>query len=372
MAAPSAPMPSASAPSGPIPPPAPSASPAPSAGGRVAAAVHYVDEPIVFEGYADDFERSVSAVQFSLDDGATWTSYPTRGALGDRGVRWSFSYTPGRPGRYLLKARAVDGDGVPSSLISSYAFEVLDARGDVYGSFGLRAVGGGSLREAMVFRSREFSHITAEEATFLVNALGVRSVYDIRNKWEVAKHPEPCLTGVKMVAVEPSTEHRQSNARRRLAAGVIGEYGAPGERMCANYRRYVREYPLIGMVLRSMAVEGRPALVHCKNGKDRTGVLCATLLRIAGASDEEVMADYLSTNKVNARQNERDLERMGAGMTSDERRILASFIEARPAYLQAFFDEIDAVYGSFARYIADGLRLTPEQCDRLRAMVALR
>ena len=344
----------------------------PASGTARESAVHYVDEPIVFEGYADDFERSVSAVQFSLDDGATWTSYPMRGALGDCGVRWSFSYTPGRPGRYLLKARAVDGDGVPSSLISSYAFEVLDARGDVYGSFGLRAVGGGSLREAMVFRSREFSHITAEEATFLVNALGVRSVYDIRNKWEVAKHPEPCLTGVKMVAVEPSTEHRQSNARRRLAAGVIGEYGSPGERMCANYRRYVREYPLIGMVLRSMAVEGRPALVHCKNGKDRTGVLCATLLRIAGASDEEVMADYLSTNRVNARQNERDLERMGAGMTSDERRILASFIEARPAYLQAFFDEIDAVYGSFARYIADGLRLTPEQCDRLRAMVALR
>ena len=349
--------------------PQPPERPAAPAGGGHAAAVHYVGEPVVFEGYADDFEHNIAAVQFSLDDGASWTAYPTQGARSDRGVRWTFSYTPQRAGRYLLKARAVDGRGAPSSLISSYAFEVLDVAANVYGGFGLRAVGGGSLRSAMVYRSGELSRITAEEATFLVNALGLRAVYDIRNQWEVAARPEPCLVGIKMVAVEPSTERRRTDAKRRLAPGVIGEYGAPGERMCANYRRYVREYPLVGMVLRSMAAEGRPALVHCKNGKDRTGVLCAALLRIAGASDEAVMADYLATNRVNAEQIARDMERMGAGMTADERAVLASFLEARPAYLQAFFDEIDAVYGSFARYVSNGLRLTPEQCDRLRCLV---
>ena len=46
----------------------------PASGTARESAVHYVDEPIVFEGYADDFERSVSAVQFSLDDGATGTA----------------------------------------------------------------------------------------------------------------------------------------------------------------------------------------------------------------------------------------------------------------------------------------------------------
>ncbi len=43
-------------------------------------------------------------------------------------------------------------------------------------------------------------------------------------------------------------------------AGVIGKYGAPEERMSANYRRYVSEYPLVGQALRSMAAEGKPAL----------------------------------------------------------------------------------------------------------------
>ena len=335
------------------------------------ALVHCVGEDVLFEGYADDFEGAIRGVQFSLDGGLSWTTYETVGVRDDRGVRWSFVYRPQQAGRYLLRARAVAEGGVPSSVISSFAFEVLEPAASVYGGFGLRAVGGGSLRSALAFRSRELVNVTAEEATFLVNALGVRSVYDIRNQREVAARPEPCLVGVKMVAVEPSTEKRAKNAKGRLRAGVIGEYGAPGERMCDNYRRYVREYPLIGMVLRSMAAEGQPALVHCKNGKDRTGVLCAVLLRLAGATDEAIMADYLRTNEVNAAQNEHDLEEMGVGMTADERAILWSFLEARPEYLRAFFDEIDLRYGSFDRYVAQGLRLSAVERDRLRTMVGV-
>lgn len=331
--------------------------------------IHRVGEPITFEGYADDFECAVAGVQFSLDDGVSWTTYPTEGVREDRGVRWTFSYTPQIGGRYLLKARAVDGQGVAASVVSGFAFEVLDEANNVYGEIAVRPVGPKDLRGAKIFRSRALSDITAPEATFLVNGLGVRSVYDIRNQQEVTRHPEPYLMGVKMVAVEPATESRASDSGRRLAPGVIGSYGAPEERMSANYRRYVREYPLIGMVLRSLATEGSSSLVHCKNGKDRTGVLCAVLLRLAGFSAEAIMEDYLLTNAVNARRTEEDMERMGAGMTGYEQEILRSFLEARPTYLRAFFDEIDAVYGSFDHYVKKGLRLTPAQCESLRGLV---
>ena len=77
-------------------------------------AVHRVGRPISFSGYVDDFDRGVSAIQFSLDD-----------AVIDKGVNWHFDYTPTRPGRYVLKARAVDKRGVASVLVSRFAFEVL-------------------------------------------------------------------------------------------------------------------------------------------------------------------------------------------------------------------------------------------------------
>ena len=105
--------------------------------------IHRVGEPIEFEGYADDFENAVAGVQFSLDDGVSWTTYPTEGVRSDRGVRWTFAYTPQVPGRYLLKARAVDGRGVPASVVSGFAFEALEplGAGGAYGDVAVRPVG---------------------------------------------------------------------------------------------------------------------------------------------------------------------------------------------------------------------------------------
>lgn len=88
------------------------------------AVTHRVGEPLEFDGYVDDFERNVSAMQFSLDGGVTWTTYPTTDVAIDKGVNWRFVYRPERPGRYLLKVRAVDGEGAASDIVAEYAFEV--------------------------------------------------------------------------------------------------------------------------------------------------------------------------------------------------------------------------------------------------------
>ena len=140
--------------------------------------------------------------------------------------------------------------------------------------------------------------------------------------------------------------------------------------MAANYRRYVREYPLVGQALRSMAAEGRPALIHCVNGKDRTGVLCATLLRATGADEDAIMEDYLRVNTDHADLIAEEAAHLDGGMTDHERAILMSFLEARPAYLRAYFGEIDRLYGSFDTYLREGLHLTDEAIESLRALVA--
>lgn len=92
---------------------------------EVANTPHHLGQPIEFSGYVDDFENNIAAIQFSLDDGVTWTTYEVVNATAERGVNWQFSYTPERAGCYLLKARAVDGTGATSPLVSGFAFEVL-------------------------------------------------------------------------------------------------------------------------------------------------------------------------------------------------------------------------------------------------------
>ena len=205
---------------------------------------------------------------------------------------------------------------------------------EVLGQFRMRALGGGSLAGAKLFRSAQLSDITPEEARILTSQLGIRAIYDIRNEWEVHAAPEPYLVGAKTIQLEPMTTRRRKSAKERFAAGVIGEYGAPEERMIANYRRYVQEYPLMGRALRALAAEQVPALIHCVNGKDRTGVICAVI------------------------------------MNAHELAILMSFLEARPAYLAAFFDEINQQYGSFDTYLTHGVRLNPIQQLKLRVLYA--
>lgn len=215
---------------------------------------YFAGQPIGFSGWVDDFERSIAAIQFSLDGGEHWTEYATPGVSAERGVRWQFAFTPPRAGRYLLNVRARNGFGDVSDLVSGYPFEVFENPETVAGK----------------------------------------------------------------------------NSKSRC--------GDPS------------------------------ALVHCVNGKDRTGVLCATALRIAGFSDKFIAADYLLANDVNAARIAEEEAQFGQGMTAEEHAILMSFPEARPSYLAAFSDEAEAQYGSFEGFVEKDLRLTPEQVACLRRL----
>ena len=82
------------------------------------------------------------------------------------------------------------------------------------------------------------------------------------------------------------------------------------------------------------------------------------------------MEDYLRVNTDHADLITEEAAHLDGGMTDHERAILMSFLEARPAYLRAYFDEIDRLYGSFAAYLREGLHLTPETIESLRALVA--
>lgn len=83
-----------------------------------------VGKPLEFEGYADDFDKAIVAVEFSLDGGKTWTRYSTAEATTDKLLTWSFCYTPQQVGRYQMKIRSVNEDGVVSPLAEVVEFVV--------------------------------------------------------------------------------------------------------------------------------------------------------------------------------------------------------------------------------------------------------
>lgn len=87
--------------------------------------VGQVGKPILFEGYANDYDRIITAIQLSLDQGKNWTTYPIKKAEADKWVYWHFEHIPQMPGNYQLKVRSMNEEGTISPIAAIHSFEVL-------------------------------------------------------------------------------------------------------------------------------------------------------------------------------------------------------------------------------------------------------
>lgn len=81
---------------------------------------------ITFEGVADDCGSPITAIEFSFDDGKTWTSCETSGATADKWVNWQFTTSFDEPGDYGVTVRAKTADGVVSPIEATLYFEVIE------------------------------------------------------------------------------------------------------------------------------------------------------------------------------------------------------------------------------------------------------
>lgn len=70
-----------------------------------------IGKTITFQGYADDYDKAVVAMQFSLDDGSSWVTHDVSDTTADLWVHWTYSYTPDKPGSYRLRVRSVNDRG---------------------------------------------------------------------------------------------------------------------------------------------------------------------------------------------------------------------------------------------------------------------
>ena len=111
--------------------------------------------------------------------------------------------------------------------------------------------------------------------------------------------------------------------------------------------------------------EALPLMFHCTAGKDRTGWLSAILLTALGVDRDQVIADYLMTEQLNAGSNEYLLTVLADRMPDP----LAArpLLEARREYIEAAFAEADAIFGGMDGYLRDGLDLDESTLTALRS-----
>lgn len=85
-----------------------------------------VGEVLTFTGYADDFGTPISAIEFSMDGGETWTVCETKDANAEKWVCWSFEWKADAAGEYKIEIRAVNANGETTPLAASVEFMVIN------------------------------------------------------------------------------------------------------------------------------------------------------------------------------------------------------------------------------------------------------
>ncbi|MFM9282405.1 tyrosine-protein phosphatase [Paenibacillus jiagnxiensis] len=214
---------------------------------------------------------------------------------------------------------------------------------------------GRTVRWGALLRSADLHELSQRDIQ-AIEALGIDWICDLRSDFEVAHRPSPPIgkavnTNIPFMA-EANPEEMQQITGFDLNAG---------------YKAMIMNTEKCALILRELLVERRDAaLFHCAAGKDRTGVVCAIILLTLGVPRDVVIEDYELTNLAVGGLMQRFLNDRDKyiGIMPDLGDEIPEMMKA--AFIQASLEAVDEVYGSFDRYLHDGLGITAEEVAALQ------
>ena len=158
---------------------------------------------------------------------------------------------------------------------------------DIPGAVNLRDLSVSHFPQGIVYRSADLSQITEEGAVTLSTYIDV--VIDVRSTSEL-KNGVRNIPGVERVhaPIFSDTAYSPSEIAKRYAM-----YGSQDGFILA-YRGILDAMgPTLRVIFKRLRKQR--ILIHCSAGKDRTGVLCALLLSVAGIEPKVIADEYALT-----------------------------------------------------------------------------
>ncbi len=235
---------------------------------------------------------------------------------------------------------------------------------------GYAAKDGRRVKRGVLYRSDDLADLSSRDLEMLAE-LGLRRVFDVRYASERLNKPDrlPRQDSIAVFEIPvyfPPLDRTES--RRKILDGEV-EKGHFEQLLIEANQAFALDYTSQwNEILRGLtAPDALPALIHCVDGKDRTGFVVAVILRAVGVPQETVLEDYLLSNHFFQ-------SRIGwysfLGSLGSLFRVPSSeirpLLEVRRAYLEAAFAAIDERYGSFTAYLQEGLGLDAKTLELLR------
>lgn len=182
----------------------------------------------------------------------------------------------------------------------------LDGAVNVRDLGGLPTSESGLTQSARLLRSDNLQGLTDADVTLLTGSLGLRDVLDLRTSVEVSLEGPGPLVDVPSVTIHHLSLLAEGRPREQVpavdGATVMPWKGRSRRREVADkaagfYLNYLYDRPdSIVSALRVIASSEGSALVHCAAGKDRTGVVIAFALDVAGVERAAIVDDFALTS----------------------------------------------------------------------------
>lgn len=192
---------------------------------------------------------------------------------------------------------------------------------------------------------------------------GVRRVIDLRFPEELTEDM-PRDAPVEVVHISLlGTEH--SPDWQNEFDDVMDRSATVEEYLVWAYTEFLSRYrDRFALVFEAIAnAPGGPVVVHCRGGKDRTGLIAALALRLAGESVDEAAADYARSEENLAGRHVAWVE---AAPDPAERRRREMLLPTPARAMRSVLEELDRRYGSVEAYLRGG-GLSAADVERVRA-----
>ncbi len=202
---------------------------------------------------------------------------------------------------------------------------------------GLRIGNGGRIRVGALIRSDNLSRLT-EAGIAAVRAADVSRIIDVRTPDECCYDPDP-------FAGEP--------IYRNLPLAKAGDTYDPALPIEQDYAVMLDRNPDLFAAALAAIAEAPPGavLVHCHSGKDRSGVVIALALSLAGVNPDLIAADYAVLTRAMQDHFDRQLETVA---DPAQRALLGASFTAEPETMLSVLRHLEESYDGVETYLRRG------------------
>ena len=221
---------------------------------------------------------------------------------------------------------------------------------------GYPTANGNVTRTGVLFRGDSLHNLPPAGQQALL-CYGVRTIIDLRHPTEAARAPHVFATvaGVQYLHLPLiDDEASRTLSNRTQALHVLYCLLLDG---CQ---------PQFRAVLQAIAIAPAPLVVHCTAGKDRTGLVIALILGLAGVPAITIAADYAVSSRCLSPVLERlQQQAVLAGLKLPRD---AWLLEARPETMLRTLAYLDSRYGGIQGYVRR-IGVAQADVDRIKALI---